>query len=428
MTGVLIFWVLCGIVSSAIGASKGSPGVGFALGFLFGPFGIILVLFIKGDRRQCPYCHEYIDPTALKCPKCQTDLNSGSYLHQSGEFFSIDNETKKCPACAEIIKFEAVKCRYCGNDFDPEMVKTQIQGKKDYFLKKYDPDRLVSQEGKSGEAFCVVCRKVDKRSIMLHKKSNDTFYHPECLPKVVQEESVNLNLTSKEDRQKSEETASSLLSDNRAPANKQDFSDIDECKQQSDQNIESGQSSNGNNVSNSVSAFSTIKVPLAVIATLAVFVILVAIIVYHASGNAALDEAYRDTDNAENEVKETERFAEKAREKEIERNQQILIELERKGVIENTSNDSTSSFTQTETSQISGKEKPFKNTSSALKRLKQEKDSADAEEFFNLGRQYYRGIGVPIDEDRGIHYFKKAARLGNAEAVGFLRALGITMM
>jgi len=103
------FWSVCGIVAGFIGSNKGAGCTGFFVGFLLGPLGIIAAYFMTGDRIPCPYCREYIDPDASRCPKCQRDLDEGVE----------DNDTKKCPSCAELIKLEATKCRFCGKEFTP---------------------------------------------------------------------------------------------------------------------------------------------------------------------------------------------------------------------------------------------------------------------------------------------------------------------
>lgn len=49
----LLWWVICAIIASVIGAKKGRLILGFLLGFLCGPIGILITLLIKGNRREC---------------------------------------------------------------------------------------------------------------------------------------------------------------------------------------------------------------------------------------------------------------------------------------------------------------------------------------------------------------------------------------
>ena len=142
------FWVICGFVAAIIGSTKGAGCSSFIVGFLLGPLGIVVAIFMKGNRRQCPSCREYIDPNASKCPKCQEDLKEIQANVIKGGEPSIENETKKCPICAEQIKLEAIKCRFCGHDFDPALVEAEVKEKKKALMEK-------------DISYCPVCKKSD---------------------------------------------------------------------------------------------------------------------------------------------------------------------------------------------------------------------------------------------------------------------------
>lgn len=68
-----LLWLLCGFVAMAIGHGKGEGCGAFILGCLLGPFGILAAIVSKGDRKQCPWCRQWIDPEALVCHHCQRD-------------------------------------------------------------------------------------------------------------------------------------------------------------------------------------------------------------------------------------------------------------------------------------------------------------------------------------------------------------------
>jgi hypothetical protein len=84
---LVIFWILCGVVAAVIGANKGAGTAGFIIGFLLGPFGILIMIFSKGDRRSCPYCKEWIHKDATVCPHCQSAIE---------RMYDV-----RCPGCGE---------------------------------------------------------------------------------------------------------------------------------------------------------------------------------------------------------------------------------------------------------------------------------------------------------------------------------------
>jgi hypothetical protein len=74
MEYLIVFCLACGIIGSFIGMKKGIVGRGFFLGALFGPLGLLFMLFMKGNRRACLYCRESIHKEAITCPRCQREL------------------------------------------------------------------------------------------------------------------------------------------------------------------------------------------------------------------------------------------------------------------------------------------------------------------------------------------------------------------
>ena len=93
---VVLFWVVCGILSAVVAANKGRSGCGwFILGFLLGPFGFLLARVVSRNE-------QVIEKEALA---------SGGM--------------KKCPFCAELIRAEARVCRYCQREW-PTLEATTV--------------------------------------------------------------------------------------------------------------------------------------------------------------------------------------------------------------------------------------------------------------------------------------------------------------
>jgi hypothetical protein len=67
-----IFWLLCAIAAGMIGKTKGEPCLGFVIGALLGPLGILAALLSRGNRRPCLCCKEAIHKEAQICPYCHS--------------------------------------------------------------------------------------------------------------------------------------------------------------------------------------------------------------------------------------------------------------------------------------------------------------------------------------------------------------------
>ncbi len=71
--GLACFWVIVGSVCALIGFNiaerRDSPGLGALVGFLFGPFGVLIACLLDG-RGHCASCDEPVGSKAEVCPHC----------------------------------------------------------------------------------------------------------------------------------------------------------------------------------------------------------------------------------------------------------------------------------------------------------------------------------------------------------------------
>ena len=90
---LILFWILCGVVAAVIASNKGgSGGMGFLVGALLGPLGIIISLFMGSEAGKA-------------------------------ERLVADGEMKKCPRCAEAVLPAALVCKHCGHEFSAELTQ-----------------------------------------------------------------------------------------------------------------------------------------------------------------------------------------------------------------------------------------------------------------------------------------------------------------
>ncbi len=65
----------CCLIFAMVMPDTESFAVGLIMFFLMGVFPILCVEFlINFGKKICPYCSEKINKNAIKCPKCQSDL------------------------------------------------------------------------------------------------------------------------------------------------------------------------------------------------------------------------------------------------------------------------------------------------------------------------------------------------------------------
>lgn len=99
----IIFWVICGVLTSITASNKGRDGVGwFIIGVLLGPLGFLISLVVSkndevveqksistGTTKKCPFCAELVKKEALICKHCKSDLSKSKITNTQ----PIANET-----------------------------------------------------------------------------------------------------------------------------------------------------------------------------------------------------------------------------------------------------------------------------------------------------------------------------------------------
>ena len=135
------FWTIFGIVAGMIGAKKGEGCTMFIIGVLLGPFGILIALFSRGNRKTCPHCRELIDRDATVCSHCHRDLLANAApppVHAAAAAPQpvaptppppkpkpTADSTIPCPLCGKILWASTLKpgenfCPHCFEKFTTE--------------------------------------------------------------------------------------------------------------------------------------------------------------------------------------------------------------------------------------------------------------------------------------------------------------------
>lgn len=82
---LILIWLFLSALSATIAHARGGDGtIGFAMGLLFGPFGLIISYFladervieerliVAGRKARCGECSELMNIAARTCPHCRS--------------------------------------------------------------------------------------------------------------------------------------------------------------------------------------------------------------------------------------------------------------------------------------------------------------------------------------------------------------------
>ena len=77
---IVAFWMLFwGSIGGVICQSKGRTTLGFLLGAVFGPLGLLLTLLVHDRRFLCPHCRSpLLAADASVCARCGRDVSDPS--------------------------------------------------------------------------------------------------------------------------------------------------------------------------------------------------------------------------------------------------------------------------------------------------------------------------------------------------------------
>jgi len=154
MEGAIVFIIIfvaffLNAIVAAIIAAQGERGIaGFALGFFFGPLGVLAAAcWLKPGASFCPHCASRRMGHASVCPACGRDINAPSATSIStspatplrvkatpppppnirfkNNKAQPQNEGPQCPYCGGVVSIPATyvgefTCPHCRRDFNVE--------------------------------------------------------------------------------------------------------------------------------------------------------------------------------------------------------------------------------------------------------------------------------------------------------------------
>ena len=114
---IVLFWLLCGVASSAILSRYNKAGIGCVLGILLGPIGILIAWTMRDDGKQ----------NEMQAMQRQMAYSQNPRANNSPPPNSPPRDEYPCPFCAEPILSAARLCKHCGSDLTPPSKPQQPQ-------------------------------------------------------------------------------------------------------------------------------------------------------------------------------------------------------------------------------------------------------------------------------------------------------------
>ncbi|MFO0898496.1 MAG: hypothetical protein U0836_13830 [Pirellulales bacterium] len=71
---LILLWLGCGVLATAISQPKGEGFLGLLLGCTLGPIGVAIALMRQGRLVPCAHCRALIDQQATVCRYCTRDV------------------------------------------------------------------------------------------------------------------------------------------------------------------------------------------------------------------------------------------------------------------------------------------------------------------------------------------------------------------
>ncbi|MDA0921210.1 MAG: hypothetical protein O2945_19245 [Planctomycetota bacterium] len=103
---IVLFWLLCGVASSAILSRYNKAGIGCLLGILLGPIGILIAWTMRDDGKQ----------NEMQAMHRQMAHSQHPRTINHPQPIAPPRDEYPCPFCAEPILSAARLCKHCGSD------------------------------------------------------------------------------------------------------------------------------------------------------------------------------------------------------------------------------------------------------------------------------------------------------------------------